>query len=74
MSNYGNPVESGGVSIDQTQSGNGSSVRALRRMEIVYKDIDMVFAVNPSDYTQKEPNRVSIVQTKHGLMLGVQVL
>lgn len=68
--NYGNIVagllQGGATTMDQTHSGNGSNLRSLRRMEIVYKDIDIPFAVNPSDYTQKEPNRVNITQTKGG--------
>lgn len=59
-------MQGGATTMDQTHSGNGSNLRSLRRMELVYKDIDIKFAVNPSDYTQKEPNRVNITQTKGG--------
>lgn len=54
------------VSLDLAESGNGTSNRPLKRMELVYKDIVLKFAINPSDYTQKEPNRATITQTKGG--------
>lgn len=47
-------------------SGNGSWFGALKRMELVYGDISIKFAINPSDYNQKEPNRATITQTKGG--------
>lgn len=54
------------IGLDALHSGNGSNLRSLKRMEIIYKDLDFKFAVNPSDYTQKEPNRVTVTQTKGG--------
>ena len=54
------------IGLDALHSGNGSNLRSVKRMELIYKDIDFKFAVNPSDYTQKEPNRVNITQTKGG--------
>ena len=47
-------------------SGNAYSGRPLKRMEIQYKDINIKFAVNPSDYTQSKPNKVTLTQTKGG--------
>ena len=58
------PTES--LSLDFSVSGNGSSTRPLKRMELVYKTTSLKFAINPSDYTQKEPNRATITQTKGG--------
>lgn len=47
-------------------SGNAYKGRLLKRMEIAYGDIDIKFAVNPEDYTQKEPNMATITNTKGG--------
>ena len=57
------------IGLDALHSGNGSKLRSVKRMELVYKDLDFKFAVNPSDYTQKEPNRVNVTQTKGGAWL-----
>lgn len=54
------------VSLDFIHSGNGSATSPLKRMELSYKDTVVKFAINPSDYTQKEPNRATITQTKGG--------
>lgn len=54
------------VSLDFLHSGNGSATSPLKRMELSYKDTVIKFAINPSDYTQKEPNRATITQTKGG--------
>ena len=54
------------IFLDRLHSGNGSNLLKVKRMEIIYKNLDFKFAVNPSDYTQKEPNRVSLTQTKGG--------
>ena len=54
------------INLDFLHSGNGSAQSPLKRMELVYKDTVMKFAINPSDYTQKEPNRATITQTKGG--------
>lgn len=54
------------IQLDKLHSGNGSKLVSLKRMELVYGDLDVKFAVNPSDYTQKEPNRVTMTQTKGG--------
>ena len=54
------------LALDTSISGNGNTIYPLKRMELVYDDIDIKFAINPSDYTQKEPNRVNITQTKGG--------
>ena len=49
-----------------SNSGNAYAGRNLKRMEIVYKDIDIKFAVNPTDYTQTKPNKATLTQTKGG--------
>lgn len=49
-----------------TTSGNAHSGRTLKRMELQYKDINVKFAVNPTDYTQTKPNKATITQTKGG--------
>ena len=54
------------IYLDSLHSGNGSNLLKVKRMEIIYKNFDFKFAINPSDYTQKEPNRVTITQTKGG--------
>ena len=54
------------ISLDSLASGNGSFNRPLKRMELVYRTTSLKFAINPSDYTQKEPNRATITQTKGG--------
>ena len=64
MSETTNSPES--LPLDFSVSGNGSSTRPLKRMELVYKTTSLKFAINPSDYTQKEPNRATITQTKGG--------
>lgn len=51
---------------NSTTSGNAYKGRSLKRMELQYKDIDIKFAVNPSDYTQTKPNKATITQTKGG--------
>ena len=53
-------------SLDTSKSGNAMSGRQLKRMELAYGDTLIRFAINPSDYTQKEPNRATITQTKGG--------
>lgn len=68
-SEVGSTLSSGSttyIGLDNLQSGNGSPGRPLKRMELVYKDVVVKFAINPSDYTQKEPNRATITQTKGG--------
>ena len=52
--------------IGSEYSGNALGGRSLKRMELVYKDIDIKFAINPEDYTQREPNRATLTQTKGG--------
>lgn len=47
-------------------SGNAFSGRNLKRMELSYGEVSIKFAVNPEDYTQKEPNKSTITQTKGG--------
>lgn len=51
---------------NSTTSGNATSGRNLKRIELAYGDTSIKFAVNPEDYTQKEPNKASITQTKGG--------
>lgn len=47
-------------------SGNATTGRPLKRMELVYGNTAVKFAVNPEDYTQKEPNKVTLTHTKGG--------
>lgn len=47
-------------------SGNAHSNRTLKRMKIAYGDTSIQFAINPEDYTQTEPNKATITQTKGG--------
>ena len=47
-------------------SGNGYGKRPLKRMEFVYGNIDITLAVNPEEYTQVEPAKVTLTQTKGG--------
>lgn len=51
---------------NSTVSGNATSGRTLKRIELSYGDTSIKFAVNPEDYTQKEPNKATITQTKGG--------
>ena len=50
-------------------SGNGYNKRTLKRMKLSYKGTTVKFAVNPEDYTQTIPNRVTVTQTKGGAWL-----
>lgn len=54
------------MSLNSRVSGNATAGKQLKRMELSYGGTVVKFAVNPSDYTQKEPNRVNITQTKGG--------
>lgn len=54
------------ISLDFNHSGNATINNSLKRMELTYKDTVFKFAINPSDYTQKQPNRATITQTKGG--------
>lgn len=47
-------------------SGNAYSGRTLKRMKLSYNGVEVKFAVNPEDYTQTEPNKATITQTKGG--------
>ena len=47
-------------------SGNATAGRTLKRMKLSYDGTEVKFAVNPEDYTQTEPNKASITQTKGG--------
>lgn len=47
-------------------SGNAYSKRNLKRMKLEYDGTTVKFAVNPEDYTQSEPNRATLTQTKGG--------
>lgn len=53
----------------ETTSGNGTRGRALKRMKLVFNNVELQFAINPEDYTQTTPNRVTITQTKGGAWL-----
>lgn len=54
------------VELDSLSSGNGNNRQRIKRMMLQYKDTDLWFAINPSDYTQKYPNRANLTQTKGG--------
>ena len=58
--------KSGNIISTAVNSGNATTGRTLRRMELDYGSIAIKLAVNPEDYTQKEPNKVAINQTKGG--------
>ena len=55
-----------GIDENSTVSGNAYKGRTIKRMKIEYKDKSIQFAINPEDYTQNEPNKVTITQTKGG--------
>ena len=50
-------------------SGQSRIGSPIKRMEFVYKDTSFKFKINPEEYTQSEPNRVNITQTKGGAWL-----
>lgn len=54
------------VELNSLVSGNSNGQQGVKRMMLQYKDIDLKFAINPSDYTQKFPNRANLTQTKGG--------
>ncbi len=54
------------VNENSKHSGNAVDGRALKRMKLVYKDTSISFQINPEDYTQNEPNKASITQTRGG--------
>lgn len=57
------------IGLDALHSGNASNLRGIKRLQLKYKSTELNFAINPSDYTQKFPNRVSMTQTKGGAWL-----
>lgn len=52
--------------VTSTTSGNATKGRALKRMKLVFNGTEVKFAVNPEEYTQSEPNKATITQTKGG--------
>ena len=54
------------INENSKRSGNSYSKRGLKRMKICFGSTEVKFAVNPEDYTQSEPNRVTLTQTKGG--------
>ena len=48
------------------QSGNASPGQSLKRMKLVYRGTEVKFQVNPEDYTQTFPQKVTVTQTKGG--------
>lgn len=50
-------------------SGNATRGRALKRMKLSFRNTEVQFAINPEDYTQTVPNRVTVTQTKGGAWL-----
>lgn len=55
-----------GTAVNSPKSGNQTNKHPLLRMRLAWKDMDYKFAVNPEDYTQSEPNKATITQTKGG--------
>ena len=53
----------------QSTSGNAHGTRAIKRMEFVYQGMSYKFQLNPEEYTQSEPMRVTLTQTKGGAWL-----
>lgn len=47
-------------------SGNAKPGRPLKRMKLVFKNTSIQFAVNPEDFSQKEPHKANLTQTKGG--------
>lgn len=47
-------------------SGNAKPGRPLKRMKLVFKNTSIQFAINPEDYSQKEPHKANLTQTKGG--------
>lgn len=54
---------------NSTTSGNANGKRKIKRMEFTFKDQSYKFALNPEEYTQTEPLRVTMTQTKGGAWL-----
>lgn len=54
------------VNENSKKSGNAFRGRNLKRMKLAYGKTSVKFAVNPEDYTQSEPNKATITQTKGG--------
>lgn len=52
--------------LDKMQPGNQAAGRSLLRMKIAWKGQEYSFSVNPEDYTQSEPNKATVTQTKGG--------
>lgn len=65
-SNTSNSNSSSSYNENSTTSGNAYSGRNLKRMKLSYAGVEVKFAVNPEDYTQSEPNKATITQTKGG--------
>lgn len=52
--------------VNSLTSGNSNGRQSLKRMKLTWGDIEYQFAINPEDYTQSEPNKATITQTKGG--------
>lgn len=50
-------------------SGNSTGTQGLKRMQLSFGSTVLKFAVNPEDYTQSMPYRVTVTQTKGGAWL-----
>lgn len=59
-------ADTDGSQINSPISGNRTSERPLKRMKLSWMNQEYQFAVNPEDYTQSEPNKATITQTKGG--------
>ncbi len=55
-----------GLAVNDASSGNAVNGRRLLRMKLEWEGMEYMFAVNPDDYTQSEPNKATVTQTKGG--------
>lgn len=70
MANIANFTQSlGNPNFDSKYSGQARPGYPLRRIEFLYKEQLYKFKINPEEYTQSEPNRVTLTQTKGGAWL-----
>lgn len=57
---------SAGLLVNSSVSGNRTKDHPLIRMRLAWNGQEYKFAVNPEDYTQSEPNKATVTQTKGG--------
>lgn len=51
---------------NSTVSGQATGTRTIKRMEFEYAGTSYKFELNPEEYSQNEPSRVTLTQTKGG--------